>query len=139
MKTAEEFLKEKGIKDTLYDVKNPEPNNWIKGGLSALLDEYRNQSHSTTLPSDEEIDEIAFRRLLLTNRDANTELQDRMLIIDGLKIMRSLCEAKLAEMEREKPSLQDRLFTLANDFAVAKHGDIAVRLHSIHNSITTTT
>ena len=94
---------------------------------------------STTLPSDEEIDEIAFRRLLLTNRDANTELQDRMLIIDGLKIMRSLCEAKLAEMEREKPSLQDRLFTLANDFAVAKHGDIAVRLHSIHNSITTTT
>ena len=32
-------------------------------------------------------------------------------------------------------SLQDRLFELANDFAVDKQGDIAVKLHSIHNGL----
>ena len=40
MKTAEEFLKEKGLKDSLYDVHNEVPDQWIKGGLSKLLDEY---------------------------------------------------------------------------------------------------
>ena len=32
-------------------------------------------------------------------------------------------------------SLQDRLFELANDFAVAKQGDVAVKLHIIHNEL----
>ena len=32
-------------------------------------------------------------------------------------------------------SLQDRLFELANDFALAKQGDVAVKLHSIHNEL----
>ena len=32
-------------------------------------------------------------------------------------------------------SLQDRLFELANDFAVDKQGDVAVKLHSIHNGL----
>lgn len=32
-------------------------------------------------------------------------------------------------------SLQDRLFKLANDFAVAKQGEVAVKLHSIHNGL----
>lgn len=32
-------------------------------------------------------------------------------------------------------SLQDRLFELANDFAVAKQGEVAVKLHSIHNGL----
>ena len=32
-------------------------------------------------------------------------------------------------------SLQDRLFELANDFAVSKQGDVAVKLHSIHNEL----
>jgi hypothetical protein len=32
-------------------------------------------------------------------------------------------------------SLQDRLFELANDFAVAKKGEVAVKLHSIHNGL----
>jgi hypothetical protein len=47
MKKAKQFLKEKGLKDTLYNVNyNPNQNRglpqkeWIKGGLSALLDEY---------------------------------------------------------------------------------------------------
>ena len=37
---------------------------------------------------------------------------------------------------RQQPvsgSLQDRLFELANDFAKDKQGDVAVKLHSIHN------
>lgn len=32
-------------------------------------------------------------------------------------------------------SLQDRLFELANDFAVDKQGDVAVKLHSIYNGL----
>jgi hypothetical protein len=32
-------------------------------------------------------------------------------------------------------SLQDRLFELANDFALAKQGNVAVKLHSIHNEL----
>jgi len=47
----------------------------------------------------------------------------------------------ISEMEaalRQPPvsgSLQDRLFELANDFAVAKKGEVAVKLHSIHNGL----
>ena len=47
MKEAKKFLKAKGLKDTLYNVNyNPNQNRglpqkeWIKNGLSALLDEY---------------------------------------------------------------------------------------------------
>ena len=40
MKTAEKFLEEKGLKDSLYDVHSEIPNQWIKGGLSKLLDDY---------------------------------------------------------------------------------------------------
>jgi hypothetical protein len=32
-------------------------------------------------------------------------------------------------------SLKDRLFELANDFAVAKKGEVAVKLHIIHNGL----
>lgn len=32
-------------------------------------------------------------------------------------------------------SLKDRLFELANDFAVSKQGEVAVKLHSIHNGL----
>jgi hypothetical protein len=43
------------------------------------------------------------------------------------------------EVELRQPpisgSLQDRLFELANDFAVAKQGDVAVKLHAIHNEL----
>ncbi len=35
---------------------------------------------------------------------------------------------------KKKDDLADRLFKLANDFAVAKEGDIAVQLHTIRNS-----
>ena len=49
MKNSQKFLKKKGLKDTLYNVNyNPNQNRglpepqWVKGGLSALLDEYHN-------------------------------------------------------------------------------------------------
>ncbi len=35
---------------------------------------------------------------------------------------------------KKRDDLADRLFKLANDFAVAKEGDIAVMLHTIHNN-----
>lgn len=41
MKKAKQFLKDKRIKDTLFDVDYAGfPPKWIKGGLSKLLDEY---------------------------------------------------------------------------------------------------
>lgn len=42
--------------------------------------------------------------------------------------------AKLRQTD-SSDSLQDRLFKLANDFAVAKQGEVAVKLHSIHNGL----
>lgn len=70
MTEAKKFLKAKGLKDTLYNVNyNPNQNRgvpqkeWIKGGLSALLNEYheskvnelKQSSVIKSLPSDEEI------------------------------------------------------------------------------------
>lgn len=39
MKTAKQFLKNKKLKDTLYNVE-ADDGSWVKGGLSKLLDEY---------------------------------------------------------------------------------------------------
>jgi len=46
----------------------------------------------------------------------------------------SIAQTKLRQSD-VSGSLQDRLFELANDFAVAKKGEIAVKLHSIHNGL----
>lgn len=44
---------------------------------------------------------------------------------------------KESDKERNwETKLRDRLFELANDFAIAKKGDVAVKLHSIHNGLT---
>lgn len=116
MKTAEEILKEtlpsfgaewiKDMKPELYD------------GIIEAMEEYRSQlTESKELPGDEQCDEIAFRRLLLTNRDSESELQDRMLVVDGLQMMRSIASPLLAsrdarireleeELEREKNSVR---------------------------------
>jgi hypothetical protein len=39
---------------------------------------------------------------------------------------------QLEKEQNDKP-LDEKVFNLANEFAVAGYGDIAVRLHSIHN------
>lgn len=44
-------------------------------------------------------------------------------------------EFKQLHLQNVSGSLQDRLFELANDFAVAKQGEVAVKLHSIHNGL----
>jgi hypothetical protein len=41
--------------------------------------------------------------------------------------------AKEMEKEQSDKPLDERLFNLANEFAVAGYGYVAVRLHSIHN------
>ena len=38
------------------------------------------------------------------------------------------------KQEKQK-DLKEKLFNLANEFAIAKKGDIAVLLHSIHNKL----
>ena len=59
MKMSKKFLKDKGLKDTLYNVNyNPNQNRgipqeqWIKGGLSELLDEYANDGNNGFLLED---------------------------------------------------------------------------------------
>lgn len=47
MDTAANFLKEKGIKDTLYGSVGGDV--WVKGGLSALIDEFATKSGLTIL------------------------------------------------------------------------------------------
>ena len=42
-------------------------------------------------------------------------------------------QAKEMEKEQNEKTLDEKIFNLANEFAVAGYGDIAVRLHSIHN------
>jgi hypothetical protein len=46
-------------------------------------------------------------------------------------------ECKVNELSKGvvSGSLQDRLFELANDFAVAKKGEVAVKLHIIRNGL----
>lgn len=41
----------------------------------------------------------------------------------------------LSPSASKEESLKDRLFKLANDFAIAKKGDVAVLLHGIHNNL----
>jgi hypothetical protein len=50
----------------------------------------------------------------------------------------SVCSGtgKVLQAAKEKQKdLKDKLFNLANEFAIAEKGDIAVLLHSIHNKL----
>lgn len=40
----------------------------------------------------------------------------------------------LISIEKDKP-ISDRIFEIANELAVLGHGEIAVRLHELHNNL----
>jgi len=42
-------------------------------------------------------------------------------------------QAKEMEKQQNDKPIDEKLFNLANEFAVLGYGDIAVKLHSIHN------
>jgi hypothetical protein len=72
-----------------------------------------------------------FIKKWLGNEDYQYTEQNRDLMRDDL-------DEVINQALRQSPvsgSLQDRLFELANDFAVAKKGEVAVKLHSIHNGL----
>ena len=71
------------------------------------MEEYRSQA--SDLPSDEECNEIAFRKLLLTGRTESEEIQDRKLIIEGLTIMRSIASPLLASHDARILELEEDL------------------------------
>ena len=82
------------------------------------------------LPTDEEIVKEASK---ISGRATEYNWQHKKFgFIKGAKWMRS----KFPQSDGQRYGLSDRLFTLANDFAIAKEGDIAVRLHSIYNNYT---
>jgi hypothetical protein len=51
------------------------------------------------------------------------------------RVMEILEQAKEMEKEQNDKPLDEKLFNLANEFAVAGYGDVAVRLHSIHTNL----
>jgi hypothetical protein len=57
-------------------------------------------------------------------------------IMDELepKHMAEVVELIKSKQQNDKP-LDEKLFNLANEFAVAGYGDVAVRLHSIHTNL----
>ncbi len=65
------------------------------------------RSQVSELPSDEECNEIAFRKLLLTGRTESEEIQDRKLIIEGLTIMRSIASPLLASRDARIKELEE--------------------------------
>jgi hypothetical protein len=72
-----------------------------------------------------------FIKKWLGNEDYQYTEQNRDLMRDDL-------DEVINQALRQPPvsgSLQDRLFELANDFAVAKKGEVAVKLHIIHNGL----
>ena len=78
-----------------------------EGEITHWLEEYRSQA--SDLPSDEECNEIAFRKLLLTGRTESEEIQDRKLIIEGLTIMRSIASPLLASRDARIKELEEAL------------------------------
>ena len=77
------------------------------------MEEYRSQA--SDLPSDEECNEIAFRKLLLTGRTESEEIQDRKLIIEGLTIMRSIASPLLASRDARILELEEKVKLINGD------------------------
>ena len=50
------------------------------------------------------------------------------------KHMAEVVELIKSKQQNDKP-IDEKLFNLANEFAVAGYGDVAVRLHSIHTNL----
>jgi hypothetical protein len=72
-----------------------------------------------------------FIKKWLGNKDYQYTEQNRDLMRDDLdEVINQALRQPLVS-----GSLQDRLFELANDFAVAKKGEVAVKLHSIYNGL----
>jgi len=79
---ASKFLAIKGLKDTLFDVSNPSADNWIKGGLSQLLEEYTSIHKAENERLSKENEELTttvkvlYRKLEGTNQELT--LKQRM-------------------------------------------------------------
>jgi hypothetical protein len=63
------------------------------------------------------------------------DVADELIVQDAIQARVDGVGWKLLRQPPDSGSLQDRLFELANDFAVAKKGEVAVKLHSIHNGL----
>ena len=86
------------------------------------MGEYRSQA-SSELPSDEECNEIAFRKLLLTGRTESEEIQDRKLIIEGLTIMRSIASPLLASHVARILELEESKIIANGFYVVARNSE----------------
>lgn len=82
--------------------------------LDFALERFMNDldSQASDLPSDEQCDEIAFRKLLLTGRTESEEIQDRKLVIEGLTTMRSIASPILASHVARIKELEEQVEAL---------------------------
>lgn len=60
---------------------------------------------------------------------------EQQMMEGNLSLKEILEQAKEMEREQNDKPLDEKLFNLANEFAVAGYGDVAVRLHSIHTNL----
>jgi hypothetical protein len=61
------------------------------------------------------------------------EWLEQRRIKNGFNTMEDFQQAKEMEKQQNDKPIDEKLFNLANEFAVLGYGDIAVKLHSIHN------
>ena len=77
-----------------------------------------------------------FQRIINEISENKTIVQD--IILQAKQLEQEQIKKAYNDALSQTPgigSLQDRLFELANDFAVAKQGDVAVKLHIIRNEL----
>jgi len=92
---------------------------YLKSHFKTIVDQYNStlEDHQVLqpLPSDEECNEIAFRKLLLTGRTESEEIKDRKLIIEGLTIMRSIASPLLASHVARIKELEEEVKLINGD------------------------
>ena len=60
---------------------------------------------------------------------------EKHYVFQDIKNTTAFLQAKEMETEQNDKPLDEKLFNLANEFAVAGYGDVAVRLHYIHTNL----
>ncbi len=139
--TAEQYLTSKGI--TEADSRFAETVNLINGFASQFQSEESEAKKEVKCGFEEAIDKVIEDLENLINGDNS----DNVLLgedngikmgIRRLEDLRSRYRSLVPKEESKRVSvetLEDRLFKLANEFAIIGLGEVAVSLHTIHNDL----
>lgn len=81
----------------------------------------------------EDIEKLAIEFIDNQFLDTDSQITEDMVLDWLIEFGNNITSSLPKEEEKEKQTLDWKLFNLANEFAVNQHGDFAVRLHQIHN------